>query len=253
MKTRVPIFITAFVGIFMILKYFVVTPWVSAVADELNQWGVVTLAFAIILGVLNLAKINTKAVVERKKDWGYKLILLLGMVFMMTAGGTKWYLDIRAENARVALEAVETAADATPEMVAAATAASTAAQASAAENLFSFAFNRIYNPLSATMYSLLAFYVASAAFRSFRAKNVHATLLLLAAILVMIGRVPVGGLLQIPLDDGSIWRPLVWVQDWLMTWPNAAGQRAIQMGAAIGMIATGLRVIFGIERPYLKG
>ena len=142
MKTRVPIFITAFVGIFMILKYFVVTPWVSAVADELNQWGVVTLAFAIILGVLNLAKINTKAVVERKKDWGYKLILLLGMVFMMTAGGTKWYLDIRAENARVALEAVETAADATPEMVAAATAASTAAQASAAENLFSFALDR---------------------------------------------------------------------------------------------------------------
>jgi hypothetical protein len=38
-----------------------------------------------------------------------------------------------------------------------------------------------------------------------------------------------------------------------MTWPNTAGQRAIQIGAAIGMIATGLRVIFGIEKPYLKG
>jgi len=38
-----------------------------------------------------------------------------------------------------------------------------------------------------------------------------------------------------------------------MIWPNTAGQRAILIGAAIGMIATGIRVIFGIERPYLKG
>lgn len=253
MKTRVPIFITAFVGIFMILKYFVVTPWVSAVADELTQWGVVTLAFAIILGVLNLAKINTKAVVERKKDWGYKLILLCGMAFMMTAGGTKWYLDVQAEHARSALAVLEKQADAAPAAVEAARATSEAALARSTSNILTFAFGRIYNPLSATMFSLLAFFVASAAFRAFRAKNLHATLLLVAAVLVMIGRVPVGGLLHVPLDDGSVWRPLVWIQDWLMTWPNAAGQRAIQMGAAIGMIATGLRVIFGIERPYLKG
>ena len=252
MKTRVPIFITAFVGIFMILKFFVVTPWVSSVADELVQWGVVTLAFAITLGVLNLAKINLKAVVERKTDWPYKAILLLGMVFMMSVGGYQWHLDLRAEEALSAVSALE-AEGAAPAVVATAVAASGEAQARAADNIFNFAFTRIYTPLSATMYSLLAFYVASAAFRAFRAKNLHATLLLVAAVLVMIGRVPVGGLLQIDLSDGTIWRPLVWIQDWLMTWPNAAGQRAIQMGAAIGMIATGLRVIFGIERPYLKG
>ncbi len=250
MRTRVPIFITAFVGVFMILQFFVKTPWVGAIGDELKQWGVVTLAFAIILGVLNLAKINLKAVVERKKDWGYKLLLLGGMFFMMGAGGMKWYYDVRSSAAAAAYEAAAKAAEAPAAPQAAKAAAETAlkvreaAQRSADRNAFGFAFDNIYYPLSATIYALLAFYVASAAFRSFRAKNVHATLLLVAAVIVMIGRVPVGGWL---------WSGFPWLQDWLMIWPNTAGQRAIQMGAAIGMIATGLRVIFGIERPYLKG
>ena len=60
----------------------------------------------------------------------------------------------------------------------------------------------------------------------------------------MIGSVPIGAWL---------WNGFPVLQDWIKVWPNAAGQRAILMGAAIGMIATGIRVIFGIERPYLKG
>lgn len=220
MRTKMPVLISAFVGIFMILKYFTTSPRVKAVADELEQWGVVTLSFAIILGVLNLIKINLKAVVERKKDWGYKLLLLVSMFTMMVAGGIKWYLDeTRGKQAREAGTVV-------------------------AGTLFDFLFDHVYFPLSATIFALLAFYVASAAFRAFRAKNVHATLLLIAAVVVMIGRVPVGG---------ALWSGFPWLQEWLMTWPNTAGQRAIQIGAAIGMIATGLRVIFGIEKPYLKG
>ena len=110
--------------------------------------------------------------------------------------------------------------------------------------MFQFTFEFVYTPLAATIYALLAFYVASAAFRSFRAKNWLATLLLVSAVIVMIGRVPIGGML---------WRGFPWLQEWVMTWPNTAGQRAIQMGAAVGVIASGLRIIFGIERPYLKG
>ena len=65
MKTRFPIFITAFVGIFMILKYFLVpidseaattfSKYATAIADELVQWCVIVLAFALVLGVLRNA------------------------------------------------------------------------------------------------------------------------------------------------------------------------------------------------------
>jgi hypothetical protein len=35
--------------------------------------------------------------------------------------------------------------------------------------------------------------------------------------------------------------------------PQNAAKRAVLMGAAMGVMATGLRVILGIERSYLSG
>lgn len=249
MKTRIPILITGVVGIFMILKFFWAGPLVKAIAAELEQWGLLSLAFAIILGVLNLARINLKAVMERKKDWGYKLILLVSMFSMMAAGGVKWYRDVQASRAQAAFtvasdKAAKLSPVTTQETLAKMKATRDEAKEAADKTAMQFAFDQVYTPLSSTIFALLAFYVASAAFRAFRAKSFYAGLMLVTALLVMIGRVPIGAAL-------SPWFP--YVQDWLMIWPNTAGQRAILMGAAIGMIATGLRVIFGIERPYLKG
>jgi hypothetical protein len=99
-------------------------------------------------------------------------------------------------------------------------------------------------PMGATMFSLLAFFVASAAFRAFRASNWRATLLLVSAFVVMLGRVPIGDM---------IWSKIPVISEWIMQVPNQAGQRAVMIGAAMGVVATSLRMIFGIERSYLGG
>ena len=111
-------------------------------------------------------------------------------------------------------------------------------------------YDRVYMPMSATMFALLAFFIASAAFRAFRIRTLEAGLLAAAALIVMIGRVPLTNAL---MQWAPEWMRLQNVQEWVMDVPQNASKRAILIGAALGVMATGLRVILGIERSYLSG
>ena len=111
--------------------------------------------------------------------------------------------------------------------------------------LFQWMAEFVFNPLQAAMFALLAFFIASAAFRAFRARNVEATILLVAGAIVMIGRIPLGE----TLTGGSPF--LGNATEWLMKWPNTAAQRGIMIGAALGAASLSLRVIVGIERSFL--
>ena len=92
------------------------------------------------------------------------------------------------------------------------------------------------------MFALLAFYIASASFRAFRARNVEAALLLIAAILIMIGKVPLGE---------TVWSGFTDLQQWIQDFPNTAAKRAIMIGVGLGMASTVLKLMLGIERAYL--
>ncbi|HPH65379.1 MAG TPA: hypothetical protein PLF40_06525 [Kofleriaceae bacterium] len=105
-------------------------------------------------------------------------------------------------------------------------------------------YDHLFAPCNATMFSLLAFFVASAAFRAFRARNVESGLLLGSAIIVLLGRAPMGAAISTKLPALS---------QWILDIPNNGSRRAIIMGAAVGAIATGLRVILGLERSHLGG
>jgi len=106
---------------------------------------------------------------------------------------------------------------------------------------FSWIYNNLYSAMSATMFSLLAFFIASAAFRAFRVRTVEALLLAVAAFILMLGRVPIGNMIHPLIPQAA---------DWLMEVPQNAAKRGIIMGAALGVMATGFRIILGIERTY---
>ncbi len=79
--------------------------------------------------------------------------------------------------------------------------------------------------------------------RAFRARNTVATLLLVSAVIVMLGRVPIGAAI-------SDFFPAA--QEWIMDVPQLAAKRGIQIGAALGAVSMSLRIILGIERSYLS-
>jgi hypothetical protein len=111
-------------------------------------------------------------------------------------------------------------------------------------HMYYFIYSTFLIPIQATMFSLLAFFIASAAYRAFRARSLVATVLLLTAVFVMIGRVPIGGQIHPLLPDFA---------HWLLNVPNLAAKRAIAIGIGLGASATALKVAIGIERSHLGG
>jgi hypothetical protein len=106
------------------------------------------------------------------------------------------------------------------------------------------------------MFALLAFYVASAAFRAFRAKNIEAVLLLATALIILVGQTKdreFTSLFIAQPDDPSIPYPVAVVVEFIRSTFVTAGQRAIMIGISLGVVATSLRVLIGLDRSYLGG
>lgn len=104
-----------------------------------------------------------------------------------------------------------------------------------------FIFNYILQPLEATLFALLALFIATAAFRAFRVRNMETFFFVLFALIVLLGQVPV---------SIYLWPEFPVIKDWILNVPTLAGVRGILLGVALGVIATGLRVLVGADRPY---
>jgi hypothetical protein len=206
MRRTVPLVLTFIIGMYPIFAFFVPHRVVSNLNDSLDSWLVIVAAFALPLGAVNVIMTNLGKVKKQSKGWPYSIVILASlavMAFFGVMGGGEQGFHPS----------------------------------------FQYMFVNMVSPLQATMFSLLSFYVASAAYRAFRARNFEATILLVAAIIVMLGRIPFGDMLT-----GGRMTP---ISEWLMTIPNAAAQRGIMIGAALGAASMSIRVILGIERTYL--
>jgi len=218
MKREIPLLLTAGIGLFMILSFFVPHHVVSVPADFLQATAIVIVACGYVLGGANALRINLDAIAKRQPGWQYKVLLVAALVVTVVIG----FLDGTSRQGAFLNEGSQS----------------------------KWIYDRIYSPMASTLFSMLAFFIASAAFRAFRIKTVEAGFLAVAALIVMLGRVPVGDIMTGFLPD---WARLGAMQDWIMNVPQNAAKRAILIGAALGVMATGLRVILGIERTYLSG
>lgn len=117
---------------------------------------------------------------------------------------------------------------------------------------FWWVYEYAFKPLTATMFSMLAFYVASAAFRAFRAKNFEAILLLGTAFIVLLGATATTVITDwIPSNGPFGDLRLENLKIYIMQVFNTAGTRAIIIGIALGIASTSLKIMLGIDRSFL--
>ena len=208
MKREIPFAITLLSGLFCLIAFFVPHPFIHDLYGDVQNWAIVVVGCTYVLGVANLLRINVRQAQRREGDWIYKIVLIAGLLVTMAVGFSEGnhYSDVNSR--------------------------------------FQWIYLTFYSPMTSTMFALLAFFIASAAFRAFRIRSPEALLLAIAAFILMLGRVPLGNAIHPAIPAAA---------DWLMEIPQNAAKRGILIGAALGVMATGIRVILGLEKTYGGG
>ncbi len=223
MRKTIPLLITAVVGLVLVIAYFIPHPPFDELREDFSIFFDIIASMAFILGGGNLIRMHGNRISRREKGWGYSIVTVVGFVAVLVVGLTKMGNPHGFKGSSVTAEG----------------------------SYFQYVYEYIFKPCGATMFALLAFYVASASFRAFRAKNIEATILLLVAFIILLGRTFVGTYLTDWLPDSLYFLTIPYLAEKIMTVLNFAGNRAIMIGIALGIISTSLKVIIGVDRSYL--
>jgi len=217
LKRQLPVFVCFFIGTAVIIQFFIPqeNPWNKDIGELPLKWIQIISSFALSIGLISLVTVNFTKITRKHEDWKYAIVLLAGF-FASSYYGLKEGPGLEGGN-------------------------------------FDFMFKYLYVPMQSTMFSLLAFFVASAAFRAFRAKTKEATVLLLSAIIIMLGRVELGSVLWSYIPILPKYFDISDIAMWINQVFTTAGQRAILLGSALGYIAVSFKILLGIERSYFGG
>lgn len=227
MKRLVPRIITSVVIVLLVATTLLVRPETATepggllaafafVDRNFSVWFNILAVFAFILGGGSLLKSHLQKIAHRRTDWRYSLVTVISFLGVLAVGLLKL-------GGPPGLAGSVTHPDAWLQRV----------------------FTALYDPLMSTLFALLAFFVASAAYRAFRVRSPASTVLLVSAFVVLLGRTPLGTWLSNLLPDGLGALRVDTLSMWIMRVPNVAGQRAVLMGIAVGVVALTFTVLTG--------
>lgn len=202
MKLKIPLAITIVLVLLEVADYFFQVPIINSIARDVTVATLVMSACAVGIGIISLARIHVTRITKKRPHSLESAIMLVTLAAFILVG---------------------------------------AVLGSASPN-YVYMFQNIIVPLDSTMFSLAGFFMASAAYRAFRARSNEALILLIAAVLVMLGQAPIGE---------AVWSGFPGISQWILDVPNTAGVRALIMGIAIGMLSLTIRMLMGHERGYL--
>jgi hypothetical protein len=218
--------VTFLAGLFYSVEYF----WVgrgpegdnplSPMIEPASDLMLVLAGFALGLGTVNLFIVHGRNVRKRARAWHNSAMFFVAFLAMLTFAFLQHYLGGPEESEGTL------------------------------RNAYDLLFNGMLQPLGATMFSVLAFFIVSASYRAFRIKSAEATLMMAAAFVVMLGQVPIGFWLTQWIPHTGILASLRFenLSYWILTIPNMAAQRGIDFGIGVGFLAMALRIWLSLEK-----
>jgi hypothetical protein len=233
MRTTLPVIVAFLSGFVMIVSFFFnpEKTFIGNLQDHVLQWVTIVGGFALVLGVFSIIRVNARVVARGGRDWFYKLATVVSVFAMAIPSmlpvstnsfGGKIFYSVFPESWSVQF-------------------------GTGPGSFYDWLFEYVDSPMMETMFAMLAFYIASAAYRAFRARNAEATLLLVTAVLVMFWRIPMGEAMLRAISENIP----EYINTYIMGGFNVAVQRGIIIGAALGIASMSLRVMLGIERTYM--
>jgi hypothetical protein len=186
--------------------------------DTASQFNSVIGTLALGMGLLSLGMVNLRKLKKKESEWYTSIIFFVAIVGGVFAGIGKYQ------------------------------------PSGTSFRLFSDTMVlQIIGAMGTAIFSLLSFYLASAAYRAFRIRTFEAGLMMVTALIIMFGQTPFGMYISgwIPQDFQALWLPNI--SAWILRVPSSAFIRALTFGAMLGAIATALRYWLNMERPAGMG
>jgi len=205
-KREIVYLVTAVVVGIMFAEYFFVEgSW--GVAEDIRTWATIIANIALGLGAIRLLQSHVNIIQRRRSTWAYST-MLIALFAIVLLSGLVGYIQT---------------------------------EVATSNPLYSWVFEHPYTSLGQTLYAITGFYIFSAAYRAFRARNLDAALLLISGCLVMLTNAPVGEV---------IWSGFPVIGRWLLDQGQIPGMRSFLIVAAFGMLAYGFRALLGKEKGF---
>lgn len=200
---------TGLVALVMMLDYFFGKniPGISGAGNlsaTLQTWAMVIQLMAIGLGAINLIQVHYRQISRKTPMMIYSVIFMVFFAFLLLMGLYKVFTGVELYP-------------------------------------YTWVFSNVYVSLGATLYAITGFYIFSAAYRAFRARNIDAAILLVGGIFVLLANAPIGEV---------IWGGFPLIGNWFNNVGQVPGMRTFTIVGALGMLAYGFRALIGKERGF---
>ena len=198
------------VGLITLLGYFVNVPVLLALRLQFVAWASILAAVAVVVGALNLLGVHLKKISEQSGGWPYSIFLILSLLGVIVASAAAPFLGLGH---------------------------------GPTNTLNALAFKYIVSAVGTAISGLLVFFLVFAGYRLLRRRpSVTSITFIVVALISIVGMAP-----QLP-EIPDVGLRALWI--WIAQVPAVAGARGVLLGVALGIIATGLRVLLAVDRPY---